>query len=246
MHRIDHVCIGVRNIYEGSERLRDETGFDWYDGGWNPGMGVGQHIVPLGSRTYIEVNSVIDREMALEHFHGRWYEAVLSDARREDRFMGWVIATESMDELQAIADRIGLEVASEGKREGEKELAWKRRRPNGKSHRNENVPDDRHHAWPRGLPMFMHWPGEAEGDHPDLIPEARAVDHRVRPAGISWVEVGAEAATQEWLGPAIEHMDVRFVDKPAGLYAMGIRTETGEVVIGRKPVPLALGGHYRP
>ena len=160
--------------------------------------------------------------------------------------MGWVIATESMDELQAIADRIGLEVASEGKREGDKELAWKRRRPNGMSHRNENVPDDRHHAWPRGLPMFMHWPGEADGDHPDLIPEALTVDHRRQPAGIAWVEVGDEATTREWLGPVALDLDVRYLDAPAGLYGIGVRTETTEVAIRRPAVPLALGVHYRP
>jgi hypothetical protein len=246
LHRIDHVCIGARNIYDGFERLRDETGFDAYDGGWNPGMGVGQRIVPLGAKTYIEVNSVVDRDMALGHFHGRWYEAVLSDAGREDRFMGWVIAVDSKAELDAISDRLGLEIAHEGKRVDGKETAWKRRRPNGQSHRNENVPDDRHHGWPRGLPMFMNWPGESEGDHPDLIPEALAVEHRAQPRGIAWVEVGDEALTRDWLGPAVEDIDVRFVDGPAGLYGMGVRTDDGEVVIRRKPVPLSMGAHWNP
>jgi hypothetical protein len=247
VHRIDHACIGVRNIYDGFERLRDETGFDSYDGGWSPGMGVGQRIVPLGAKTYIEINSVVDRDMALNHFHGRWYEAVLGDAGREDRFMGWVIATDTRDELDAIADRMGLEIAHEGKWVDGKEMAWKRRRPNGKSHRNENVPDDRHHGWPRGLPMFMNWPGEAEGDHPDLIPEARAVEHRAAlPRGISWVEVGDEKATREWLGPVVDDLDVRFVDAAAGLYAVGVETDDGEVVIRRPPVPLKFAASYRP
>jgi hypothetical protein len=247
VHRIDHACIGARNIYDGFERLRDETGFDSYDGGWNPGMGVGQRIVPLGAKTYIEINSVVDRDMALTHFHGRWYEAVMSDAGRKDRFMGWVIATDSMDELNAIGERLGLEVAHEGKWVDGKETAWKRRRPNGKSHRNQNVPDDRHHGWPRGLPMFMHWPGENEGDHPDLIPEAQAVEHRgAAPRGIAWVEVGDEKLTRDWLGPVIEDLDVRFVDGPAGLYALGVATEAGEVVIRRTPVPLKFAASYQP
>jgi hypothetical protein len=247
VHRIDHACIGARNIYDGFERLRDETGFDSYDGGWNPGMGVGQRIVPLGSKTYIEINSVVDRDMALTHFHGRWYEAVLSDAEREDRFMGWVIATDSIDELNAIGERLGLEIAHEGKWVDGKETAWKRRRPNGKSHRNENVPDDRHHGWPRGLPMFMHWPAENQGDHPDLIPEALGVAHRgPTPRGIAWVEVGDEKLTRQWLGPVIDDLDVRFVDGPAGLYALAVSTDAGEVVIRRKPAPLKFAASYNP
>ena len=144
------------------------------------------------------------------------------------------------------ADRLELEIAHEGKVVDGKETAWKRRRPNGKSHRNENVPDDRHHGWPRGLPMFMRWPDEDAGDHPDLIPEAFAVEHRVTPRGIAWVEVGDEQLTREWLGPAIDDLDVRFVDSPAGLYGMGVRTDSGEVAVRRKPVPLELGVNYQP
>ncbi|MCZ7536247.1 MAG: VOC family protein [Acidimicrobiia bacterium] len=61
MLRIDHFCIGSRHLYEGAERFRAETGLDSYDGGWFPGMGVGQRIVPLGDLCYIEIESVIDR-----------------------------------------------------------------------------------------------------------------------------------------------------------------------------------------
>ena len=247
MPRIDHVCIGARNLYEGFERLRDETGLDCYDGGWNPGMGIAQRIVPLGARTYIEINSPIDHEMALRHFYARWYVAVLSAAGGEDRFMGWVIAVDTKENLREIGDRLGLEIAGEGKWIDGKEYAWKRRRPNGQSHTNENVPDDRHHAWPRGLPMFMLWPDEAAGDHPDTIPEAAAVRHRgVAPKGIAWVEVGDEKLTREWLGPLAGELDVRYVDGPAGLYGMGVATDAGEIVIRRKPVPLELGHHYSP
>ncbi|HYI23536.1 MAG TPA: VOC family protein, partial [Candidatus Limnocylindrales bacterium] len=194
MHRIDHVCIGARNLYEGAARLRDETGLDSYDGGWNPSSGIAQRIVPLGRHCYIEINSVIDHDTATRHFYGAWYEAVFADAVREDRFLGWVIAVDNMDELHAIADRIGEPIAAEGKWENGLELAWKRRLPDGRSHRNENVPDDRHHRWPLGLPMFMHWPDEAN-DHPDTIGDVGPVRHRVRPDGISWVEVGDEATT---------------------------------------------------
>jgi hypothetical protein len=48
---IDHVCSGTRNIYEGTQRLRDETGFGNYDGGWFPASGLANRIVPLGGDT---------------------------------------------------------------------------------------------------------------------------------------------------------------------------------------------------
>lgn len=246
MHRIDHVCIGARNQYEAADRLRDEHGLLAYDGGWNPSVGMAQRIVPLGRHTYLEVNSIIDRDRAAHHFWGTWYLAVLDDAAGADRFMGWVIAVDSMDELHAIADRIGLEIGAEGKWENGREMTWKRRLPSGHSHRNENVPDDRHHVWPRGLPMFMHWPGESDGDHPDSIAEARAVVQPSQPDGIAWVEVGDEALTREWLGPAINDMDVRFVDGPAGLYAVGIRSGDSEIVVRRPPVPLSLSSNFKP
>jgi hypothetical protein len=251
MPRIDHVCIATRNIFEGAERLRDETGLDTYDSGWFPGMGIGQRNVPLGNESYIEFMSVIDREQALEHFYAKWYEAVLADANRDDRFMGWVIAVDSMDDLKAIASEMGMPIATTG---GEGipgqtmtgEPTWDRRRPSGETNGpNHAVPDDRHHGWPRGLPNFMVWPPES--NHPDSVPEARAVRHRGRqPKGIAWVEVGDEALTREWLGPIGDQLDVRYVDGPAGLYAVGIRTDGEDIVIRREPAPLRLNVHYTP
>jgi hypothetical protein len=250
MPRIDHVSIGARNIYEGAARLRDETGLDTYDGGWFPAMGIGQRQVPLGNDSFIEIESVIDHDAASGHFFGRWFEAVLADAGREDRFMGWVIAVESMEELDSIARRLGLPIATTS---GDAipgstvagEDGWDKRRLHGEtSGPNHAVPDDRHHGWPRGLPTFMVWPEESH--HPDALPEARSVDHRVQPQGIAWVEVGDASLTRPWLGALGDQLDVRFVDRPAGLYAVGIRTDRDDIVIRREPAPISLGGHYAP
>ena len=46
--------------------------------------------------------------------------------------------------------------------------------------------------------------------------------------------------------PGLADMDVRFVDRPAGLYAVGIATTDGEIVIRRDPPPLALARFYTP
>jgi hypothetical protein len=250
--RIDHFSLGARNIYEGADRLRTETGLDSYDSGWMPGMGVAHRTVPLGEQTYIEIESVIDYETAIKHFFGKWFEAVLADAKRADRFMGWVIAVDTLDELQAIADRIGYPIAPNGATvpgdgSGEElEATWDRRMLGGHSrHFADNVPNDREHRWPRGLPMFMVW-NDKYTDHPDTIPEASSVKHRVHPRGIAWVEVGDESLTRPWLGPEGEALDIRYVDRPAGLYAVGIRSDEGEIVIRRDPAPVSLAVHYQP
>jgi hypothetical protein len=245
MPRIDHFSLGCRNIYEGCERLRDATGLDNYDSGWMPGMGVAHRTVPLGQHTYIEVESVIDYDAASRHFFGQWFESVLADAGREDRLMGWVIAVDTPEELQEIADRIDLPVADNGAWDGDLEMTWDRLMPDGRKHKASNVPDDRHHGWPRGLPMFMRWE-DKEHDHPDTIRDATTVKHRVKPDGISWVEVGDEVTTRAWLGPLADQLDVRYVDGPAGLYGVGIASDSGDIVIRAKPVPLHLGTRYNP
>jgi hypothetical protein len=242
---IDHVCIATRNLYQGADNLREETGLDTYDAGWFTGRGMAQRVAPLGRFTFIEINSVIDLDEAKRHFYSKWYEAVLSDAGREDRFIGFEIAVDTVDELQAIADRLNLSIASAGEHHGDVEVSWDHRLPSGRRLDNLNVPNDRNHQWPHGRPMFMLWKDKA-GGHPDTIPEAATVAHRVHPSGIAWVEVGDEALTRPWVGPEGDQLDIRYVDAPAGLYAVGIRTDNGEIVVRRKPAPLSLSHHYTP
>jgi len=226
MHRIDHFCIGVEHLYEGQFRLRDETGLDAYDGGWFKDIGVAQRTVPLGNDCYIEVESVISHAMAASHPFGRWNEAVL--ATGGDHLWGWVIAVDSLSELEEVGRRIKQPV----------QRTWGRIRPDGQRNKGYATPFGKDHAWPRGLPLWQFW--EDMEDHPDRIALAKSVNHRVRPRGIAWVEVGDEKGTRQWLGPEASSMDVRYVDGPPGLYGVGIATDEGEIVIRRPPVPTDL------
>jgi hypothetical protein len=239
---IDHFAIGAKHIYEGAIRLRDETGLESYDGGFFPGMGVAQRPVPLGRHTYIEIESVIEKDMARDHFFGRWFDDVLTAA--DGCFMGWVIKVGTMDEMRELAARFGTEIKPIPKTGGM--AAWGRTLPSGYRHGTPIMtPDAANHPWPRGLPGFIYWPDL--DDMPDTIPEAKAVVHRGPiPDGIAWMELGDEALTREFIGPGSYDMDLRFIDAPAGLYAVGINSDQGEIVIRRDPVPLELAADFTP
>ncbi|MCZ7536246.1 MAG: hypothetical protein M5T61_10170 [Acidimicrobiia bacterium] len=154
--------------------------------------------------------------------------------------MGWALAVDSMDELRELSQRIGSPLSDILGRSGDGAArgaaAAERQDPQSQG----VVPGVRDHGWPRGLPQICLWE-DVVADHPDTIAEAATVAHTVQPNGISWGEVGDEAATRAWIGPAITEIDIRFRDAPAGLYAVGIRAESAEIVVRREPAPLELG-----
>jgi hypothetical protein len=44
---------------------------------------------------------------------------------------------------------------------------------------------------------------------------------------------GTKAQMQQWLGQNPDDLKMKFNNKPAGLYAIGVSTDAGEVVIRR-------------
>jgi hypothetical protein len=229
MLRIDHFCVGVRHLYEGASRLRAQTGLDPYDGGWFHDIGLAQRTVPLGNDCYMEIESVICHPWAVEHRFGRWFESVISQPG--DHFMGLVLAVDSLEELEAAAKRMGTTVAR----------TWGRVRPDDQRNMAYNTALPDQHPWPRGLPVVMYWPDMSQ--HPDRIPQAATVNHRVTPKGIASVEVGGQAELRKWLGPEVDSLPVRYVDAPPGLRAVGIATDGDEIVLRLAPAPY--GEEYR-
>ncbi|HEY1913917.1 MAG TPA: hypothetical protein VGG73_23525, partial [Vicinamibacterales bacterium] len=56
----------------------------------------------------------------------------------------------------------------------------------------------------------------------------------VEPGGVAWLEMGGtKAKMQEWLGQNPDDLRIKFNGKSAGLYAIGVSTDAGEVVIRR-------------
>lgn len=219
MLRIDHIALGVQNLYEGAERLRTETGFGDCEGGWFPGVGVANRIMPLGPRQYLETESVIDATTAERTTGGRWFREQLQAG---DVFIGWCAGVDSREELDGYAEWFGAEV----------EETSTRIRPDGTvrgSPRTPNAPA----AWRRGLPNVFYM-------DPDTHPANDPVQHQHQPTGIAWMEVGGTAHDmRRWLGPGADDLPLEYNKRPHGVYAVAVQTAEGkEVVIRRRSVLL--------
>ena len=131
-----------------------------------------------------------------------WLQRLISDG---DRLIAWAVRTEDID---AVAARLGLDVA-----DGSIEM------PDG------TIGTWRSAAAPRNEPSlpFVIQYGESRSEPRMDLPDGA-------PDGIAWVEVGGDAArVAEWLGGA--DIDVRVTDAPPGVYAVAVRTTSGEIVI---------------
>ena len=206
MQRIDHALYGVRDLDEAARRFRDELGLGSYPGGRHTGRGTGNVIVPLG-RDYVELLGVVDPVEATQAPTARWLQDLVADG---DRPVGWCVSADNFDEVAA---RLGLTPTD-----------WSRELPDGTVLRWRLAGREVAMENPT-LPFFISW--EIRDDQ---HPSRTMVNHRARPSGIAWIEVGGdEAELNHWLGG--ESLPVRVVDGPPGVRAIGIRTDGGEVVI---------------
>ncbi len=76
-----------------------------------------------------------------------------------------------------------------------------------------------------GLPFYIEWDAAVED-----LPGRMVAAHEVNPSGISWVEIGGDAARlASWLGP--HALDIRPVSGGIGVQRLGVGTSAGEVVL---------------
>lgn len=214
MVEIDHICLGVRNIYEGAQRLRDQTGLGNYEGGWFPARGLANRIVPLGDDTYIEVEGVVDVfEVEEGNPVATWFRDM---TRHGDVFIGWCARVTSYAELEAVAKRLKTDIVR----------TQVRKRPDGRHPTSRLVPPTMD-CWKRGIPNFFCI--EDFTVHPARQP---ITGPGVLPKGINWMELGGrEEEMSDWLGVRAGTLKLRFIDRTPGLYAVSIETEAGEKVI---------------
>ena len=212
MIELDHISLGVRNIYEGAHRLREETGLDNYEAGWLP-PALANRIVPLPDDTYIEIESWVDAGDS--NVWGQWF---MDASAAGDAWMFWALRVSTMDELEAVAERLGsIAFTSESPMfspAGES-LGW-------------SVAPASMKPWAAGLPNFYWYPGV----HPA---RSRPVNHRRAFTGVTWMEVGGDPAAMEKhvTSEVFERLPLRFVDQSPGLYAVAIGTEDGDEVVIR-------------
>jgi hypothetical protein len=215
---LDHYMLSTRNIYMSAQKLREETGLGFYDGGYFEANGIANKIFPLGGGTFIEVEGVVDAGLietnpGTKRFHERTADG--------ECFSLLCMRTDTLDELKATATRLKSTISPN---------PVQRIRPNGPPVQAHTAPygpqrdssritwychEDRQYMHPGGQPVF-NWPGCVE------------------PEGISFLEVGGtEAEMTEWIGEPAGHFPYRFNGQPHGLYAIGVKTNKGEVVIRR-------------
>jgi hypothetical protein len=206
MLRLDHVVLAVRDLDAAGTRILNELGLGSLPGGRHPGWGTGNRIVPLGQE-YVELLAVVDPLEAGSSPVGRW----ISNATRSgDRFVAWCVST---DEIERVAERLGLAVAT-----GSRSL------PDGRTLRWRSAGFDRVAKDP-DLPFFISWDGPLE-----LHPGRAQAQHRVEPNDIAWIEVaGDHGRLQRWLGG--EDVLVVVVSGDSGVRAVGISTDRGEIVL---------------
>ncbi|MDW6065748.1 VOC family protein [Streptomyces sp. FXJ1.4098] len=164
MLTIDHISLGSRNIYAGTEQLCAETGFGQYEGGWFPHLGIANRIVPLGPDQYIEVESVIDAYSPHTNPSARWFYDQIEGG---DVFIGWCLRVDTRDELQKLAEHFGTDIID----------TPLRKRTDGVQRNAIRVPETIP-CWQRGVPnVFLI---EDLSEHPG---HSRATDSGTPPRG---------------------------------------------------------------
>lgn len=205
MLRFDHVILTVRDFDAAARRLLDDHGLASVPGGRHPGHGTGNRIVPLGPN-YLELMAVVDPEEAKASPLGRWV------AGRTEEGDGLAALCLRTDDIEGIGRRIGREPERMSRRRPDGvELGWWL----------AGLPE----ALAEGLPFFIQWDVPAE-----QRPGRTRAEHRVRPAGIDWVETGGDPQRMaDYLGP--HDLDLRVVPDSVGVGRVGIATGGGEIVL---------------
>ena len=206
MLRLDHVVFAVPDLDEGAVRFRERFGLDSTEGGRHERWGTANRIVPLGDQ-YVELVAAVDETAAARTGFGR---GVLERAAGGG---GWFTIAVATDDLDGVAERLGLEVGS-----------GSRTRPDGGvvRWRMAGLDDPRREPW---MPFFLAW------DVPDELHPGRArAGHGIRVEGISWVETAGDAERLgEWLGG--EELPIRVIDGEPGIRRVALATSDVELVV---------------
>lgn len=207
MARIDHVVLAVRDLEASAERLWEAHGLRFVPGGRHAQWGSANMIAPLGE-DYVELLAVVDEEVGRATVLGRTLLDLSADG---DRWFSVCVAT---DEIEAVAERLGLAVEPGGRaRPDGTEVRW----------RGAGIEERGDHLW---LPFFISWDVP-----PALHPGAGQAEHRVPAEGIAWVEVGGDRTQLDaWLGDI--SVPIRVVEgADPGVRAVGLTVRGGEDLV---------------
>jgi hypothetical protein len=209
---LDHVSFaaGPAGLYETAERLSQQLGESFVDGGVHPRFGTRNRLLPLARGQYVEVVEVLDHPASDKAPFG---QAVRSKSEAGGGWLGWVLA---VDDISVVESRLN------------------RRAVAGNRHRPDGVELLWHQIGVKGLqcdpqlPFFIQWDSAAE--HPSSNASGRLSLEKLEIAGDS-------TRVAQWVGvPSIEFIggiDVEWtgVDAAPGIVAASFSTPDGFVRI---------------
>jgi hypothetical protein len=205
---LDHVIYATRDAAATAAWLRERHGLGAVAGGFHPGQGTSNLVVPLEPPQYLELLEVVDEEAAARSSLGA---ALMARLARGDGLWSWAVLA---DDLDAVAARLGIEpfVGHLADAEGNVSGSW----------RIVAGGDD--------LPFFIAYDVDPEERRARQRRRHAEAAHAAGASGFAWIEVGGdEERLRDWLGDPT--LPVRFAGGPPGPRAVAIRTRDGEIVI---------------
>jgi hypothetical protein len=209
--RLDHLSFaaGPDGLASTAQRIGQQLGTEFVDGGVHPRFGTRNMILPLAGDTYLEIVEVLDHPASDKAPFG---QAVRARSALGGGWLGWVVA---VDDISVVEARLGREAAKGNRhRPDGTELLWKQIGVNGL------IADPQ-------LPFFIHWESPAE-----LHPSAGANDEFT----LACLEIaGDPQRVSEWLGESVEapleDVKVEWVapNGTPGIVAVQVQTPTGLV-----------------
>lgn len=208
--QLDHLsyAAGPEGLAATADRLGDELGAQFHDGGFHPRFGTRNQTLALADGVYLEVVEVLDHPAADKAPFG---QAVRERSSQGGGWLGWVVAA---DDLAPIEGRLGRSAV-----EGQRHL------PDGTLLQWQQLGVLGLQSDPQ-LPFFIRWLDDGVSH-----PSAGGGD--IVLTGIE--VVGNRETVEEWLGGATEvvlsGLEVRWlpVGEHAGLTSASFRTPRGDV-----------------
>ncbi|MFD5445767.1 VOC family protein [Streptomyces tendae] len=223
MFHLDHLCLAVPELNDGVRRVEEETGLAHYYGGVI-GDAIANTIFPLGEDVYLEVEAVTD-SASVRDAGAAWFDRAVADG---DRWMFWSLRADTLEELEAVAQRLGGEVVR----------APGRVQPDGTQRIITTAPGPGRAldmCWRRGLPNWFY------REDPASNPDRGATEHGDRGAAVTRLEIGADVAElREHIGAeTFDHLPLEVVSGRPGVHAVTVRTASGrEATLRRSPADL--------
>jgi hypothetical protein len=226
---LDHIALWSNNLFAATYRLSQETGIGSTNGGYFPGLGLGQTLLSLGDYVYIEVESITDHRMIADR--SKMALELEKQTANGDCFAGLCFRTDDMAELEAFARHRGVEV-SESISGGKVRMVP----PSTSAVHAPSFWD----SWRLGKPNLYYVP-DLEG-HPSRQPPQPGTGQALG-LGIVSIEIGGtEADLKSWLGDVVDpsgfDFEIVYNDGPDGLYAVTFNSTDGEKTVRRNPISL--------